>query len=145
MKSTSNVFRFNNKYPFDNWTLKDGKLLGYYPRNSFINILSAKDNGIGVYSTYCVIRPNTKVIGRNCFKNNKRFGFYCLCEGIERIEQNAFVNIRAKDIGIPRSIKYIHKNAFSKSTLLFVYPGSYAEAYAKKNGYLIKYYQEGAD
>ena len=37
---SSKVYRFHGEDPFDNWTFKDGVLMGYYPRNSLINALS---------------------------------------------------------------------------------------------------------
>lgn len=143
MQATSNVYRFNNSYPYDNWeTTKDGKLIGYYPRNSLINLSSQIKSGIGVYPNNCVIRNNVRVICRNCFRNNKRFGLITITEGVERIEEYAFYNVRVKEIGLPRTLKSIRKNSFSKDMLLYVYKDSYAERYAIKNGYRYEYYDE---
>ena len=141
MESSSNVYRFNGVDPFDNWATIDGKLCGYYPRNSLINMITKEHStGIGVYPNYCVIRDSIKVIRRNCFRNNQRFGFITISEGVESIEDYAFWNMRIKEIGIPKSVKRIAKNAFSKDMLLFVYKGSYAEKYAVRNGIRYEYY-----
>ena len=141
MISNSNIYRFNGKDPFDNWTEKDGVLKGYYPRNSLINLLSKSESAIGVYPNYCVIRGNVKSIGRSTFRNNKRFGLIVISEGVETIEEYAFLNASIKEIGLPHSIKKINKNAFSKNITLFVYKDSYAEKYAIRNGFKYEYYQ----
>ena len=144
MVSSSNSFKFNGIDPFDDWSTSNGELRGYYPRNSLINLITkAHSDGIGVYSNTCVIRSNVKIIKRSCFRNNERFGIITLSEGIETIEDYSFWNMRLKDIGIPRSVKKIAKNAFSKDMVLSVYKGSYAEKYAIKNGFKYDYYQEG--
>lgn len=135
---TSNIYRYMGQ-PYDNWTSKDGKLLGYYPRNSLINGLSKKDSGIGVYENYFVIRSNIKVICRNAFRDNKRFGIGVISDGVEIIEEYAFYNMRIKEITIPPSVKHIRKNSFSKDMTLFVYPDTYGERYAKRYGYTYKY------
>ena len=146
MESSSNIYRFNGVDPFDNWSTSNGELRGYYPRNSIINLTTkSHSDGIGVYSNYCVVRQNTKVIKRSCFRNNKRFGIITLSEGLEIIEDYALYNMRLKEIGIPKSVKRIYKHSFSKDTLLFVYKDSYAEKYAIKNGFRYEYYLEDND
>lgn len=144
MVSSSNVYRFNGVDPFDNWSTSDGVLRGYYPRNSLINLITkSHSDGIGVYKNICVVRNNVKIIKRNCFRNNKRFGIITLSEGVEAIEDYSFWNMRLKDIGIPKSVKKIGKFAFSKDMSISVHKGSYAEQFVKQNGYKFDYYQEG--
>ena len=143
MNSTSNIFRFNGSDPFDNWkTTKEGKLVGYYPRNSLINLASKNDSGIDDYTIICVINGCVKTIGRSCFRNNERFELIVLYEGIEKIEEYAFYNMKLKHLVIPRSIRSIRKNSFSKDFTLYVSKGSYAEKYAIRNGFKYKYYTE---
>ena len=145
MESSSNIFRFNGVDPFDNWVTSNGTLSGYYPRNSLINQITQNksEDGLGVYSNYCVVRENVKVIGRNCFRNNIRFRNIAIMEGVETIEEYAFYNTRFTEIGIPRSVKHMRKNTFSKEITLFVYKDSYAEKYAIKYGFRYEYYLEG--
>ena len=141
MVSSSNIFRFNGVDPFDNWSTSDGELHGYYPRNSLINLTTqVHSDGIGVYPNYCVIRSDVKKIGRNCFRNNKRFRDIVISEGVEAIDEYAFHNASLKEISIPKSVKSIRKNSFSKEITLFVYKDSYAENYAIKNGFQFNYY-----
>lgn len=144
MESSSNIYRFNGKDPFDNWVTKNGNLYGYYPRNSLVNTLTQKhdEKGLGVYQNYCVFRDNVKTIKRSCFRNNQRFSLIVLNEGLEIIEDYSFWNVRLKDIGIPKSVKKIAKHAFSKDMVLSVYKESYAEKYAIENGFKYDYYQE---
>ena len=144
MESSSNIFRFNGKDPFDDWVTSDGVLSGYYPRNSMINQITQNEseNGIGVYSNYCVIRSNVKTIGRSCFRNNIRFRNIAIMEGVTTIEEFAFYNTKFGEIGIPRSVKHMRANSFSKEITLFVYKDSYGEKYAIKHGFKYEYYQE---
>ena len=141
--ASSNIYRFNGTDPFDNWSTKDGVLCGYYPRNSLINqITKEHSDGVGVYPSHIIFRESVKVVKRSCFRNNSRFGLITLSEGLEVIEDYAFYNMKLKDIGIPKSVKKIAKNAFSKDMVLSVHKGSYAEKYAIRNGFKYDYYQE---
>lgn len=107
---SSNVYRFNGTDPFDNWTIKYGYLLGYYPRNSKVNQLSQlhsvfiKDKTIHI--------PNTvKVIYGSCFRKVEKYEY----------------------IHIPETVLHISDLAFRKCTAtLVVIKGSFAEKYAKK-------------
>ena len=143
MVSTSNIFRFNGKDPFDDWSINNGELAGYYPRNSLINsITKAHSKEIGVYQNSFVIKGDVKFIKRSCFRNNQRFENVTLSEGLLIIEDYSFHNATLKSIVIPKSVKRIGKHAFSKGTTLLVHEGSYAERYAIKNGFNFVYCQE---
>ena len=113
---SSNIYRFNGIDPFDNWTIKEGCLIGYYPRNSIINGLS-QTNGVTI-SKDALFIPNTVIsISGSCFREVKRF----------------------KTIFIPDSVKRISRSAFiSTEATLIVSPGSYAEQYAKKHGFKVE-------
>lgn len=115
INKTSNIYRFNGIDPFDNWTVKDNCLIGYYPRNSIINGLSQSNSVLVSKDTMMI--PNTVFsIKGSCFKSNKRF----------------------KRIFIPKTVKSISRNAFSNcNATLIVTTNSYAEKYAKK--YNLKY------
>ena len=115
--NTSNIFRFNGVDPFDNWKVYKDTLLGYYPRNSLINLYSMSSNRYIDQGSYFVIKEGIKEIGPSCFKNNTRF----------------------KVIIIPSSVISIKKNAFNKDITLMVYPGSYSERYAIKNNIKYRY------
>ncbi len=71
-------------------------------------------------------------------------------EGIEEIEDTDDTNlcISLKAVSIPRSMKKIPDGIFDrskKSVVLTVYPGSFGERYAKKNGYQYQYKEEQND
>ncbi len=113
--SSSNIYRFNGKDPFDDWTVKDGSLYGYYPRNSLINLLS-KQNSVIIFEDILTIPDGVVSIENSCFKNNKR------------LEQ----------VFIPSSVKHISKSAFANTVAtLVVEENSYAMKYAIK--YNLKY------
>ena len=135
MQDTSNIFRFIEETPYDNWTLKDGALKGFYPRNSLISQISSSNNGLEVSNDRCLIKGNIKVIGRNTFRNNQRFREIYLSEGVTSIMEYAFYGCTAKEIVIPKSVRHIRRKSFSKATLLLVYRGSYGERYARRYGY----------
>ena len=42
---TSNIYKFYGVDPFDNWRVVNKELVGYYPRNSLINLLSKQNGG----------------------------------------------------------------------------------------------------
>ena len=109
---TSNIYRFNGVDPFDNWTIKDSALYGYYPRNSLINLLSAS-SGPTPKDGVLVIPTNVKSIKGSCFRKSNTL----------------------KKIYIPQSVIYISEKAFldCKATL-YVQQGTYAEKYAKSKG-----------
>ena len=112
---TSNNYRFNGIDPFDNWTIKDGCLVGYYPRNSIINGLSQSESVLVSKDTMVI--PNTVfAIKGSCFKGNKRFKKIFISKTVKSISRNAFLNCNAT---------------------LIVTTNSYAEKYAKK--YNLKY------
>ena len=116
---------------------------GYYPRNSLIVQMAAKKlMGIEIAFNRCVVSGLVKKIGRSCFRNNNRFEQIYLSEGVEAVEPFAFWGALAKTISIPRSLKSMKPNAFSKDVLLLVCQDSYAERYAIKNGLRYQYSQE---
>lgn len=105
----SNIYRFNGVNPFDNWSIKDNKLYGYYPRNSLINLLN-KDNSIIIDNMIIIPNIVTSINGSAFRKVNKY-----------------------KEIIIPPSVNKISKVAFLDSSItLIVSKNSYAEKYAKK-------------
>ena len=115
----SNIYRFNGVDPFDNWTIKDNKLYGYYPRNSLINLLN-KDNYINKDNTIIISNIVTSINGSAFRKVNKY-----------------------KEIIIPPSVNKISKVAFLDSSItLIVSKNSYAEKYAKKMKLNYKIYKE---
>lgn len=106
---TSNNFIFNGVDPFDNWTVKNKELNGYYPRNSIVNLMSMFGYGISVDNKTLYIIEGVEVISNSCFRNNHKY----------------------REIYIPKSVKKIDDNAFKNSGMtLVVYKGSYAERYA---------------
>lgn len=106
------MYKFNGVDPFDDWTIKDGCLYGYYPRNSLINILS-KSNSVRIDDDSIYIPNIVAHIKNSCFKNNKR----------------------CKQVFIPDSVKHIDNEAFDNTNLiLVVVPGSYGEEFAIRKG-----------
>lgn len=142
MIKTSNIYRFNGKDPFTNYKLeKNGLLIGFYPRNSLINQLSSKDNGVRIYKDHLVIEDNVKTIGRSVFRNNKDYKFIVIGKNVETIEDYAFYNTKSEEFIIPASVKHIRKNSFSKDAFLIVKKGSYGERYARRNKLMFNYYK----
>lgn len=115
---TSNIYRFNGKDPFDNWTIKDNVLYGYYPRNSLINALSRK--GTNLHNENLIILDGIQAIGSSCFRNNRRYLTILIPESVKRIAKNAFLNCHAKLLVMDDSyaLKYAvrHKLNYSKIT-----------------------------
>ena len=70
--NTSNIYRFNGTDPFDNWTIKNGALYGYYPRNSIINELS-KRNSVLISDKTIIIPDGVLSINGSCFRNNNKY------------------------------------------------------------------------
>ena len=88
---TSNIYRFNGLDPFDNWSISDGVLSGYYPRSSLINIFS---NEIMVKDDSIVIPDGVVVIGCSCFRNND-YQSIIIPQSVKKINKNAFLNCKA--------------------------------------------------
>ena len=110
--NTSNIYRFNGTDPFDNWTIKNGALYGYYPRNSIINGLSQR-NSVLISDKTIIIPNGVMSINGSCFRNNNKYD----------------------EIIVPPTINKISDSAFLNSKLvLVVEPGSYIEKYAKRKG-----------
>lgn len=139
---TSNIYRFNSKYPFDNWTLKEGILLGYYPRNSLVSAISSYKNSFENRDDKGIVGSCVSTIGRSCFRNNNRFKTIVVMDGVETIEDYAFYSDIPMAISLPNSIKHIKKNSFSNNMTVRVYKNSYAEKYAKRKGLNITYRDE---
>ena len=114
---SSNIYRFNGKDPFDNWTIKDGCLIGYYPRNSLINLL----NKSLIIKDKVIIIPNSVIsIENSCFRKSNYMKVY-----------------------IPSSVKRISVTAFLDTEItLCVTKDSYAEKYAKRKGLKYEIYEE---
>ena len=111
---TTNIFVFNGRDPFDNWTIKDNELSGYYPRNSIINLLS---KSVEVKNNLLVIPEGVISISNNCFRNNR----------------NNLIVV------VPNSVKIIHRHAFKNSNITLVIDNNpYVEAYAKKHKIMIE-------
>ena len=109
---TSNIYKFNGVDPFDNWTIKDGALYGYYPRNSIINGLS-KANSVQISNNTVIIPDGVVSIHGSCFRNNNKY----------------------EEIIVPPSVKRISDNAFLNTNIVVVVTkGSYIERYAKRKG-----------
>ena len=115
--NNSNIYRFNGKDPFNNWTIKDNELSGYYPRNSLINLLNksliVKDNAIFL--------PDSVIsINNSCFRKSYLTKVY-----------------------IPSSVSKIAPSAFlDTEIILCVTKGSYAEKFAKRKGLRYEIYEE---
>ena len=139
---TSNIYRFNSKDPFDNWTLNKGVLLGYYPRNSLISAISSLNNGFKDCDDKGIIGSSISVIGRSCFRKNSRFKVIEVMNGVGTIEDYAFYSDIPLLVILPYSVKHIKKNSFSTNVTLRVYKNSYAEKYAKRRGLSIVYKNE---
>ena len=107
---SSNIFRYNGKDPFDNWTLKGDTLYGYYPRNSLIN-LASKLRGVLIVGDGIYIERYVKKIGPSAFRGVTSYA----------------------TIFIPREVISIAKNSFDgTSAFIFVEKDSYAEKYMKR-------------
>ena len=140
---TSNIYRFNGE-PFECWSLKDGVLRGYYPRNSLISYISSFKNGFAP----SIKHPGTgwitmkvKVIGRSAFRGNTRFKSIHIFFGTKSIEDYAFDSVIPMKVYVPSSVKNIKNNAFSKNVTLLVAPDSYAERFAIKRGLQYRYHE----
>ena len=92
---TSNIYRFNGLDPFDNWTIKDNCLYGYYPRNSLINGLSSI-RGVIIKENTLIIPDGVKEIKGSCFRNNQRFKKIIIPKSVIKISKNAFKNCKAE-------------------------------------------------
>ena len=138
---TSNIYRFNGVDPFDDWTIKNNKIMGFYGRNSLISQLSSGGvNGV-INDKHCL--PNdVKVIGRSAFRNCLKTFILTISDGVEEIEDYAFYQSSFKNIFIPESVKRIAINAFSKmnGTTIVVIKDSYAHKWAIRHNikYLVK-------
>lgn len=139
---TSNIYRFNSKYPFDNWTLKEGILLGYYPRNSLISAISSYENDFKDCGDKGIVGSRVSTIGRSCFRKNYRFKIIEVMDEVKTIEDYAFYSDIPMLVSLPNSVKRIKKNTFSNNVTVRVYRNSYAEKYAKRKGLNIIYRDE---
>lgn len=142
---SSNIYRFNGVDPFDNWTMnKDGVLRGYYPRNSLINLISQSKNRLKIASNgwAALVSASVNVIGRNCFRGNKRFKVIHVMPCVKAIEDYAFCSEIPLCVYLPDSIQHIKKNSFSRNVTLIVYKDSYSERFAIKQGLSYRYHEK---
>ncbi len=58
-----------------------------------------------------------------------------LPEDLTTIEAEAFLNVGASEISIPDGVEFIGQNAFPAGVTLIVGEGTYAESWARQNGY----------
>ena len=79
-----------------------------------------------------------RTIGKMAFKECKKLTSVVLPPSVNKIEDSAFSCIQLKDVYIPESVTDIHEFAFlmAPNATLHVHPGSYAEAFAEKKGYI---------
>ncbi len=115
---TSNIYKFNGVDPFDNWRVVNKELVGYYPRNSLVNLLSKQNGGYIDNGDSFVINEGVEVIGSSCFRNNERF----------------------KEIYLPQSIRLIKQYAIPREIVLVVHKGTYSEKYVLKHNFTYRYY-----
>lgn len=142
---SSNIYRFNGVDPFDNWTMnKDGVLRGYYPRNSLINLISQSKSGLKIASNgwTALVSASVNVIGRNCFRGNKRFKVIHVMPCVKAIDDYAFYSEIPLRVYLPDSIQHIKKNSFSRNVTLIVYKDSYSERFAIKQGLNYRYHEK---
>ncbi len=117
----SNIYRFNGIDPFDDWTIHNGELYGYYPRNSLINLISKK-NGIANKQGELIVPKTVTSIKSSCFRNNKTIKRICIPKTVVKISETSFLDTEM---------------------VLYVYKNSYAEKFARRKGLKYKYYEEG--
>ena len=118
---TSNAYRFNKKYPFDDWTVIDGALYGYYPRNSIINILMQRRGIYKLPNKTLFIPDIVTSIKNSCFRGNKYY----------------------TKVYIPSTVKSISNNAFRDCAItLMVEKDTYALEYAKRKGLKYEVYEK---
>lgn len=81
--------------------------------------------------------PNAlTTIGNNAFTDCRQLTNIEIPNGVTSIGEFAFLRVNQQKIIIPNSVIFIGTTAFDSSTVtLLVYSGSYAETYAKNNGY----------
>ena len=141
---SSNIYRFNGVDPFDNWTINNGELRGFYPRNSLINQFSKSKCGLTVSKNgkAAIVSANVDVVGRNCFRGNRRFKSIFVMPFVKAIEDYAFYSDIPLRVFLPRSIQHIKKNAFSKNVTLIVFKDSYSERFAIKKGLNYRYHEK---
>ncbi|MGN0162820.1 MAG: leucine-rich repeat domain-containing protein, partial [Candidatus Ornithomonoglobus sp.] len=62
-----------------------------------------------------------------------------LPSGLKVLASSVFLNTGLKSVVIPESVTSMGTNIFPKNTILYVYPGSAADAYAQSNEYKYEY------
>lgn len=88
------------------------------------------------YLEKCVFEGADTVIGQGAFEGCESLNEVILPAGLKRIESATFRDCEnLKSIELPESIEFIAGNAFGKNIELICKSGSYAEQYAKDNGF----------
>ncbi|MBQ9764579.1 MAG: leucine-rich repeat domain-containing protein [Lachnospiraceae bacterium] len=87
-----------------------------------------------------VFPDSVKIIGKNTFYGCQNLREVTLSKKLESIGDFAFLNcIYIRSITIPKSVKNIGEYAFNKVDKFIVTEGSYAESWAKEQGYNYTY------
>ena len=107
------------------------------------NVLAETVNGMGVECVVTVLENfDFVVIGSNLTQYTGNGTIAAVPAGVSSLGENAFKNKKSlSEVIIPAAVKSISKTAFtgcSKNMTLCGYVGSYAEEFAKKNGYDFK-------
>ena len=87
------------------------------------------------------IESGIREIGKKAFRGCSKLDELTLPDTLETIEEEAFAACpRLKTATIPETVTFIGDSAFDKDTItLIVEEGSYAETWARDNGYIYQY------
>ena len=95
------------------------------------------------------LSENTTQLTANVFSNCKSLKHITIPSSVKRIEYYNFENcISLEYIVIPQSVEFLYNynfNGVPKSMIIYGVPGSYAEEYANKNGFVFKDIKELPD
>ena len=89
----------------------------------------------GCYNTK--IPDGVENIGDFAFQSCTKLKKITIPKSVKRIGRNAFINCKIKSILIPESVQDIDIDPFDKNVKIIVASGSYAEKWAKDNGYSV--------
>ena len=80
---------------------------------------------------------DTKNIGDFAFQSCTKLKNITIPKSVKRIGRNAFINCALKSVSIPESVQDIDIDPFDKNVKIIALSGSYAEKWAKDNGYSV--------
>lgn len=117
-------------YFFKNYPV--GNVGSFYPNITTLNAIYSESDIVTI-----IIPGTVNIVDVNAFKDCKNLTTVFIQEGTTEIKANAFTGCNSlQAIALPASLTHIDLEAIPKSVMLVGAAGTYAESFAKDNGYV---------